>query len=140
MKVKTVLAKIVNDYQHSDNDQEKTALNFDGFIEELESATNLAIEKERKTLINKFSKMTNLTPEEIEKKLLPKEKRNITQEKMKTLEKINSDQVTLYEEIEIDGKEYYCQKVDHGLVIEFVTSDQTILVGYYLKGKVNLIK
>jgi len=131
MKVSTVLDKFKEEYLSKEGQ-----VNIDEFIVKLQDACNLAIVKERITLVKKIGKMFQMEPEEVEKKILPKQKRSIAEGRRIQMETANKDQPILFEHLVADnGKEYYYQKKQYGLIIEYLNETVYIIVGYYKDGK-----
>lgn len=111
MKISTVLEKINTlNATHQENLQ--------GLLVELGEAYNLAVAKERSSLIKKFSKHYDIHAEDIEKHILPKNKRQEAKERIQEYERIQENQAIKYERIEHEGKEYYYQNTKYGIVIE----------------------
>lgn len=128
MKISTVIAKI-NAQNESHNEIMKE------LFKELNEAIELNTNKERHSLIKKISKYCNEPIEEIEKKILPKRKRQEANEKLEQLQALHKKQLPVYRAIEHEGKTYYYENTYLGIVIQDLDTNPEI-VGYYDKGKI----
>lgn len=122
MKTSTVLQKIKNQYNNGD-------LDFDELVEALGEACSKTIIKERKSLIKKFAKGYDLNAEDVEKKILAKKNRHITEEKILKYIDLFSKQPVIYKTLLKNGKEYRCEMTTYGMIYD-VGKDKIKAVGY----------
>tara|TARA_B100000497_G_C7303064_1_gene205434 strand:- start:100 stop:522 length:423 start_codon:yes stop_codon:yes gene_type:complete len=115
MKISTVLEKI-KALDYSDM-PEQTQEAMQSLLIDLTEAYNLAVAKERSSLIKKFSKHFDIHAEEIEKHILPKNKRQEAKERLQEYERIQENQAIKWEGIVYNDKEYYRQPGKYGIVI-----------------------
>lgn len=127
MKTSTIINKIHNQYQAGE-------LEFDDMIVALQDACHLAIVKERKSLVKKFSKVYNLDIQEVEKKVLPKRNRHITEEKIKEYSDMFSKQPTIYTKLIHEEEEYLGELKRYGLIYK-VKGKSAKVAGYFNKKK-----
>jgi hypothetical protein len=127
MKTSTVLQKIKKQYDDGEID-------FDHLIEALSEACLQTIIKERKSLIRKFAKGYELDPEDVEKKILAKKNRHITEEKVLKYIDMFSQQPIIYQTLMKNGIEYLCEMSTFSLIydINACDSDERVpkIVGY----------
>ena len=127
MKTSTVLQKIKKQYENGEID-------FDHFIKALADACSQTIIKERKSLIKKFAKGYNLDTEEIEKKILAKKNRHITEEKVLKYIDMFSQQPIIYKTLMKDGNEYQCEMKTHSMIYD-IAQEIPKIVGYISSSK-----
>jgi hypothetical protein len=99
-------------------------------MNELEKSYDVAVAKERLSLIKKFSKQYGIPIEDIEKKILPKKKRQQIAENIKKLEEMNRKQLPIFKKIIKDEQEYFYEDKHWGIVIQDLETVPKI-VGYY---------
>jgi len=127
MKTTTVLQKLKKSYDNGNFD-------FDHFIDALHEACKTTIMKERKSLIRKFAKGYGLEPEDVEKKILSKKNRHITEEKVSKYIDMFSKQPIIYKIIQKNEKEYHCEMLTFSVIYD--TSDEVVkVVGYINSSK-----
>lgn len=132
MKVSTALANINTEKKAH---EAKMAVLYQDLLDAIENAAN----KERMALINKFAKAFDLAPELVEKKTLPKAKRQCDKQKLEELRLMHEQQAIMYKPIIIDGKEYFYQDKDDGIIVDNVNGVMTI-IGSMVNGQPMIIK
>lgn len=115
MKISTVIEKI-KALDYSDMPEQTQEVMQDLFVD-LAEAYNLAVAKERSSLIKKFSKHFDIHAEEIEKHILPKNKRQEAKQRLQEYERMQENQAIKYERVIHNDKEYYHQTGKYGIVI-----------------------
>lgn len=128
MKTSTVIQKIKKQYDNGE-------INFDALIEALEQACSQTIIKERKSLIRKFAKEYSLDAENVEKKILAKRNRHITEEKVLRYIDMFSKQPIIYRTLMKDGKEFQCEMATHSVIYDITVTPPKV-VGYINSSKV----
>jgi len=123
MKIGTVLQKILNLY--GDESEEINMM-----IEKLAESCEQTVTKERMALIRKFSKAFDITPEQIESKILPKRKRHITEEKLQKLAELYSKQPIIYKDINYKNNEYCAEMDQYGLIYGTDDEDKLYIAGF----------
>lgn len=127
MKFKTALQNIEVEKQRHENAMRQ--LN-----KELEESIKTTIDKERGSLINKFAKTFVIAPEIVEKKILPKSKRQCDAIKIEEMRKIHENQAIMYKQIVHDGEKYYYQKKEGGIVFKKNNDNNDIIIVGYMNG------
>lgn len=127
MKIGTVLQKIVNLY--GDESEEINMM-----VEKLAESCEQTVIKERMSLIRKFSKAFDISPEKIESKILPKRKRHITEEKLQHLATIYSKQPLIYKDIYYKNNEYLAEMDKYGLI--YGTEDDMLFIAGFMKNDI----
>lgn len=125
MKTSTIISKMYAQYKSGNMD-------FDILIEGLKEACHLAIIKERKAIIRKVAKAYNEDEEFVEKKILQKKNRHITEEKIKLYSDMFSKQPTTYKKLLVNDEEYMAEIKKYGLIYK-VTDKKAKIVGYISK-------
>jgi hypothetical protein len=128
MKINTVLEKI-----RSANEAHR--IDIENLLIDLNEAYELALCKERVSLIKKIAKVVNMQPEDVEHAILPKKKRQCNAERLKEMKALHENQTLSYVPIEFEGVEYYHEDKPKGIVIQSVEGTPTI-VGYMNEGEI----
>ena len=123
MKISTILSRI----KAQNESHEQIMI---GLMAELDKAYEAAIAKERLSLIKKLAKQYNINAEEIEKKILPKKKRQQAAENIRKLEEMNRQQLPIYKRIVKNDNEYFYEDKHLGIVIRDLNTIPKI-IGYY---------
>lgn len=123
MKVSTALQNIELEKQNYE-------LKMQILNEELIKAIENTIKKERSSLISKFAKSYNLAPEAIEKKILPKSKRQCDAQKLEEMRIMHENQAIMYKPIIYEGKEYFYHDKPGGIVIKHNGDLPATIVGH----------
>lgn len=123
MKISTILSRI----KAQNESHEQIMI---GLMAELDKAYEAAIAKERLSLIKKLAKQYNINAEEIEKKILPKKKRQQAAENIRKLEELNRQQLPIYKRIIKNDNEYFYEDKHLGIVIRDLNTIPKI-IGYY---------
>lgn len=131
MKISTALANIIN--EKKTHEAKMQILH-----QELVDAIDNTINKERSALINKFAKAFDLAPETVEKKILPKSKRQCDKQRLEEMRIMHENQAIMYKPIIIDGKKYFYQDKEGGIIIDN-NDDQMTIIGCMVNGCPTLI-
>lgn len=129
MKVKTALQNIEAEKQRHDLALQQLTM-------ELEESIDTTINKARSSLINKFAKTFSIAPEVVEKKILPKSKRQCDAIKLEEMRNIHENQAIMYNPVTHNNKTYFCQDKVGGIVIEKDDSGRVKIVGYMANDKI----
>jgi hypothetical protein len=108
-------------------------------LKDLGDAYELALNKERSSLIKKLSKVVNMQPEDIERTILPKKKRQCNAERLKEMQEMHANQTLSYVKIVFEDIEYYHEDKDKGIVIKELNGIPNI-VGYMDNGEIVFLK
>ena len=103
--------------------------------QQLSEAIDNAIAKERLSLIKKVAKVCDIDPEDLEKKILPKAKRQCNAEKIKEIMNKHKNQAIMFSPIVHNGKQYFYVDKQYGTVIERF-NNKPIIVGYMDNGAI----
>lgn len=123
MKIKTALHNI-------ELEKQRHELAMQQLYASLEEAIELDKNKTRASLINKFATVFEMSPELVEKKILPKAKRQCDAQKIEEMRRIHEDQSIMYEQKIHNGKTYYYHNKPGGIVMEKDENDRPNIVGY----------
>ena len=123
MKIKTALHNIELEKQRHELAMQQLQIS-------LKEAIELDRNKTRASLINKFATVFDMAPEVVEKKILPKAKRQCDAQKIEEMRLIHENQAIMYEQKNYNGKTYHFQNKPGGIVMEKDDNGQTRIVGY----------
>lgn len=132
MKISTALANIANEKMAHESKMQ-------ALHQDLLDAIDNTINKERMALINKFAKVFDLTPEMVEKKILPKAKRQCDKQRLEEMRIMHENQAIMYKPIIIDNKRYFYQDKEGGIIIDNDDGRMTI-VGCMVNGCPTLVR